>query len=269
MPETIVVPLDGSPGAEAALGPAAALARRSGARLVLVSSRLGGPGDPDEYLGRLQAGLDVPSAETVVVRDRRAPGAIDLVAEQNPDPLVCMRTSGRSGLRAVVFGSVAQEVMRRARVPVLLVGPSVAPNWELPTDVVACVDDRPASRSMVPLAAEYASALDCRLWTVTVIESAGRREVDPARVAAFEDACVRMVQELSASVEPVEARWRVLNGDPADELVAAAATFPAAMMVMATRGHVGLGPTTVGSVTTDVVRRAPGPVLARAFYGYD
>lgn len=268
MPETIVVPLDGSDAAEAALGPAAAIARRTGARLVLVSSRLGGPGDPDAYLGDIQTGLDVPSVETVVVRDRRAPGAVDLVAGRHPDPVVCMRTSGRSGLRAVVFGSVAQEVLRRARVPVLLVGPAVAPDWELPTDVVACVDDRPASRSMVPLAAEYAGALGSRLWIVTVVPARGR-EADPARAAAFEDACRRLVEERAESVAPMEARWRVVHGDPAEELIAMASGFPAALMVMATRGHVGLGPATVGSVTTDVVRRATGPVLARAFYGFD
>ncbi len=269
MPETIVVPLDGSPAAEAALGPAAAFARRTGARVVLVSSRLGGPGDPERYLERVEAKLDVPSVDAVVVRDRRAPGAVDLVAGRHPDPVVCMRTSGRSGLRAVVFGSVAQEVMRHARVPVILVGPSVAPDFELPTDVVVCVDDRPASRSMVPLAADYARAFDCRLWMVTVVEARARREIEPARLAAFEASCVRMVQELAGSVAPLEARWRVLHGEAAEELVTAASTFPAAMMVMATRGHVGLGPATVGSVTTDVVRRSTGPVLARAFYGYD
>ena len=51
MPKTIVVPLDGSTFAERALRPAAELARRSGAHVVVMTARLGGVVvEPKRYL---------------------------------------------------------------------------------------------------------------------------------------------------------------------------------------------------------------------------
>jgi hypothetical protein len=41
--------------------------------------------------------------------------------------LIVMSTHGRSGLGRLVFGSVAESVLRGTRVPILLVRPSTAP----------------------------------------------------------------------------------------------------------------------------------------------
>jgi nucleotide-binding universal stress UspA family protein len=42
VPKTIIVPLDGSEFAERALAPAAALAKRTGAEIIVMTSQIGG-----------------------------------------------------------------------------------------------------------------------------------------------------------------------------------------------------------------------------------
>src|SRR5206468_7047376 len=50
--------------------------------------------------------------------------------------MVALCTHGRSGLRRVVSGSIAQQVLRRVAVPVLLVRPHVPPPSDLKTLLV-------------------------------------------------------------------------------------------------------------------------------------
>ncbi len=58
---------------------------------------------------------------TVVAGD--AADSILRVADEEDVALVCMTTHGLGGVRRLVLGSVADEVVRRADVPVMLVRP--------------------------------------------------------------------------------------------------------------------------------------------------
>jgi nucleotide-binding universal stress UspA family protein len=46
--------------------------------------------------------------------------------------LVAMTTHGRSGISRLIFGSVAEQVLRHVSVPVLLVRPTSESNTETP-----------------------------------------------------------------------------------------------------------------------------------------
>ena len=59
----------------------------------------------------------------------------------------------------------------------------------------------------------------------------------------------------------VTAKSLVRVGSPSAEILAAAATLPADIIVIATHGRTGLTQTLLGSVTEHVVRSAPCPVL--------
>ena len=150
MYDKILLPLDGSEFAERVIPRIEPLAEKLGSALVLLQvttaletliaqttpGMAGSPGafvDPQpimaaeqaaaaEYLGalaeRLRAkGFTVEAehpeghAATTIIERARAHGA-DLIA---------MTTHGRSGLGRLVFGSVAEEVLRHATCPVLLV----------------------------------------------------------------------------------------------------------------------------------------------------
>lgn len=132
----ILVPLDGSALAEAILPQVTELARGLGAELLLLRVAIAHvfPGmDPtaeevrvvheaEEYVealaGRLaDGGVRVRSA---VRYGKPAAEIIEHIADNQVD-VVAMSTHGRSGLSRLVMGSVAEEVVRNAGVPVLLV----------------------------------------------------------------------------------------------------------------------------------------------------
>ncbi len=155
MIERVILPLDGSELAERALGHATELAERLGAPLTLLraydgplrSARTlalmpsGAVAASDAYAMRaIATSAGVAEAEATAYLDRVAGELRDreLVVEaalrdQSPSDaildeahrtdgaLVVMSTHGRSGLSRLLFGSTAQDVLRRADVPVLLI----------------------------------------------------------------------------------------------------------------------------------------------------
>jgi nucleotide-binding universal stress UspA family protein len=147
----ILVPLDGSDVSEDVLEPALALARRTGAALVLLrvctpvyvvgrpfaapaSVRLDS-GEVDRkqeqakrYLEGLaaQLGADGQQVETaVVLREQAAPAILDFAVETGAD-LIAMATNGRSGWSRLALGSVADKVVRGSPLPVMVLRPPAA-----------------------------------------------------------------------------------------------------------------------------------------------
>ena len=144
----IWVPLDGSALAEEVLGAAEELARLTGAPITLLSIADGNspetaqlvehpPALPEyvdaaagaqnarQYLeaiaGRLKG--KVAGVQTRVVVNRPV---VPAILEQVTDPhseLVALATHGRGGLARVMFGSIADELLRNASCPVLLYRP--------------------------------------------------------------------------------------------------------------------------------------------------
>ena len=143
--ERILVPLDGSALAEAALTKAIALAKEAtGASIVLVraaeASTIPG-GDPieaqvavvkdaEEYLeeiaARVRAG-GVADVSTSVWYGPPAPAIIEAADMMRADVIV-MSTPGRSGIGRLVLGSVAESVLRGTHIPILLLRPAAAPH---------------------------------------------------------------------------------------------------------------------------------------------
>lgn len=155
--QRILVPLDGSERAAAALPHAETIAKFANARLMLIqvipstamlvsetavaSPTLGMP-TVDPYLSasqfqaveeamtsEAQATLDAAAAplrergiqtETVVLKGNPA-DSILAYAHENQIDMIVMSTHGRTGLARLVFGSVAESVLRNASCPVLLI----------------------------------------------------------------------------------------------------------------------------------------------------
>jgi nucleotide-binding universal stress UspA family protein len=151
--ETVVVPLDGSELAEEALETAEALAARFESRLVLVQAvdslamrmsqppaMMESPAAAAASVNVLQSALDAEkdAAHKYLgpLRDRLADGgrkveayvgegpAVDVilsVAREQSAGVIVMSTHGRGGLGRLVFGSVADGILRHSEIPVLLV----------------------------------------------------------------------------------------------------------------------------------------------------
>ncbi|MHB0912225.1 MAG: universal stress protein [Armatimonadota bacterium] len=144
MYKNILVPLDGSGLAEQALTHATELAKSLGAKVTLLyvlepvglhpEPGLMGPvlsysfdmedeeKSAEEYLEHIEKRLqmDGVDASRYVLQGDPASVIVDFAAEKGID-LIAMSTHGRSGIRRWVYGSVADRVLRSARVPVLLI----------------------------------------------------------------------------------------------------------------------------------------------------
>jgi nucleotide-binding universal stress UspA family protein len=139
-PARVVVPLDGSDLAEAALPYATALASAFGASVHLLRgvTQVGALAathhslNPRRQESERTAGANYLAARADAVR--RAGVAVEVEVLTEPalaeaitaragDGLIVLTTSGRGGLDRAVFGSVADKVVRGATGPVLVIRP--------------------------------------------------------------------------------------------------------------------------------------------------
>lgn len=136
----VLVPVDGSPLAEAVLPFVAAWAAPLGLEIVLVSvvPRVPPPlaeGAPEVIIDTMErlrmetdayvtalatriGGTGLPVLTDVRIGD--VPAQILEAADAWQADVIAMTTHGRTGLSRLAFGSVAEEVLRHARVPVLV-----------------------------------------------------------------------------------------------------------------------------------------------------
>lgn len=143
MYKTILVPLDGSPRAEAILPHVESMANCTGARVILLNIidpplNLVSPYDmmpsytPDEiqamvedaetYLKEVSERLNAKGiATSSLVEYGAAVATIIDTAEREKVDLVAMASHGRTGLARVFYGSVAAGVLQRIDRPLLLV----------------------------------------------------------------------------------------------------------------------------------------------------
>ena len=141
--DTILVPLDGSTLAEAALAAAEEVARDSGARLVLLrvaqahtrpwadptEAEIAVVREAESYLDDVKRQLEsreVKNIDTCVWYGDAARSIVEAAAARHAG-LIVMSTHGRTGLGRLVLGSVAEAVIRGTTTPILLVRDSTAP----------------------------------------------------------------------------------------------------------------------------------------------
>jgi nucleotide-binding universal stress UspA family protein len=78
--------------------------------------------EAEEYLAPISAMLRSQGADTTwAIRHGRAADEILAAANENRADLIAMATHGRTGLGRLLFGSVAEAVLRRAPVPVFMI----------------------------------------------------------------------------------------------------------------------------------------------------
>jgi len=143
MYRTILVPLDGSKRAEAILPHVEDLAKRYGAKVILLSivefeplviapEPIYADFDPQDrqqriqesenYLADWQQTLQKNDIETeIIVGDGPIVQEIIACAEQKAVDLIAMASHGRTGLARVFYGSVAAGVLHRVDRPLLLI----------------------------------------------------------------------------------------------------------------------------------------------------
>jgi nucleotide-binding universal stress UspA family protein len=121
--DTMLVPLDGSATAEAVLPAVEMLAPAFGTRVLLLTVSGESDGPASAYLERIAARLSsagITDVETRIIAGSPAEVILSIAGQTSAD-IIAMATHGRTGVRHWVLGSVAEDVLHQATVPVLLV----------------------------------------------------------------------------------------------------------------------------------------------------
>ena len=142
MYQKILVPLDGSPLAECVLPQVRNLAKGGLAGEIILINVVEIPSEwvikgfdfvalknahfnaAQEYLAKVEGGLSAEgiSVRSIVLEGKIAETIVDYSKEHDID-LIAMATQGYTGLKQVMFGSVALRVLHDAHAPILLIRP--------------------------------------------------------------------------------------------------------------------------------------------------
>jgi nucleotide-binding universal stress UspA family protein len=287
----LLVPLDGSRLAEAVLPVVVRLARALGARVTLQhvvepappatvhgEAHLKGEAEARAYLEQVAAQLAGEDVAATVRVDQGADVATSIArrAAQSGADLIMLCRHGSGGMRALLYGRVAEQVLARGTTPVLLM-PAVGPR-EQPfalRRVLVSLDGSEMAEAALGPAADLARAAaaavllvmavptvatitDDRAAAARLMPTAGAALLDAeaAQAAAYLDRVrQRLVREQVAAVAQVE------RGEPARVLLDLLARPGIDLMVMATHGRSGVSAVWAGSVASRIAAQAARPVL--------
>ena len=278
MLERILVPLDGSIGAEAILTELRVLLARHDSevvllRVVLPPTTMNPPeyarllderrAEARAYIQRVVGELASAGATARgVVYEGYPAEAILAGAREQAATLIALTTHGRTGLARWDLGSVTEKVLRGGEFPIL-----VTRSFET-AEAGATRERRPAQAAMrrilLPIdagdlspvavgpAIELASLFGAEILLVHVLDQDLAGELPMPDIARAQE----MVTAAGLHAEVVLER-----GDAAGQILAVSAERQADLIVMATHGRSGLKRWVLGSVAERVMRAAPVPLL--------
>jgi len=274
--DAILVAHDGTELADQAIRFAAELARSTAARVVLLHARPPAAGalaeGSEEWpsaptadaLARAEARLAAAGGrvERRCPRGRPAAAIVEAAADE-PVDLIVMATHARGEVGRLLHGSVANEVVGRSPVPVVLVPPETGPaEARGRAEVLVPLDGSQVAEAALDPAGRLADALGAGLLLLAAVEASpqGSYYVGPERELAAERAYLDLVAaRLRDGRRPVRTEARV--GHP-PAVIAAAARAPGVRAVaMATHGRTGLARLLLGSTAAATIQQARVPVL--------
>jgi nucleotide-binding universal stress UspA family protein len=292
---TLLVPLDGSPGAESVLPAAITLARQLPARIVLLHSiernapetvhgerHLRSEAEAEAYLAAIAARLQADGV-TVEWHAHEVPvgnvaRSIAAHAVEHGAELILLSTHRVSDPRSWLMGAVAQGVIRYAAPPVLLLrtsaGGETAP-FAL-AEVIVAIDGERQGEAAIPAALRLAQALDIPTRLLTVVPTVETIPGDQAaaamliptgaaaaldlEAAATAESLAALADRLTVANPGVRIVAEVARGDPAPAIIGAARARNG-IVALATHGRKGLDALWSGSVGSRVIARGDGPFL--------
>ncbi len=294
----LLVPLDGSRLAEAALPPAENLAAKTGAMITLIhviekdapaaihsDRHLVTAAEAEAYLAEMKGrprlkDLRVEThVHTTEVKDV-AHSITEHSAELTPD-LIVMTTHGRGGARRFFFGTIAQQVITMGRTPVLMVRP-VEGNKASPDvrtgdwgTILVPLDGNASHEKGLPFAAGIARAFHTRVHLLMVVPRFGNLRGSEAAASSVLPGATRLKLEMESAIaedylegraeelkrEGIETSTETARGAPARVIIRVARGREADLVVLGTHGKAGADAFWSGSVAARVVERTHVPLL--------
>lgn len=295
---SILVPLDGSRLAEGVLSAARALGERLGATVTLLhvlergapqtvhgERHLRTEAEAAAYLAALAPRVAAGGAKVLThvhenPENDVARSIVEHAAELGVD-LVALASHGSSGVRGFLFGSIAQQVLRRGAWPVFVVQVRESTSNDAVDQPFICrsaaiaLNGTAEAEAALPSAATIATALGATVRLIYAVPTLGT--VDPTRAATAtlvpgatraildleEGDAGRYLTQVAAALaqQGIAATPAVVRGEPADSIVAEAERAAADLLVLASHGRAGFGGIWSGSVGARVLTRFSRPLL--------
>jgi nucleotide-binding universal stress UspA family protein len=257
--DNVIVPFDGALSGRVALAPAADLAWRCGARVVIVNNTEVESTDAQAALKSRAMSMSGADVDFWVDTSHDLGGALLEAARFRTRPLICMAMRGKPTLRKrFSLPPMAEQVFRDTEVPVMVIGPNCDTSRGLPMlEVVASLDGSVASEQILPLAAEWARGLKLRLVLVGVV-AAKKGGSHTGEIQYLEGHATSMRSHVpDTTYELIEA------SDAAEGLVGYLRRHEDAILCMSTHGR-SRGRGVLGNVALNVIGGSPrAVVLAR------
>jgi nucleotide-binding universal stress UspA family protein len=293
MIKRILVPLDGSNLAEKVLPAARYLAERLQATLILFhvvekdspneihgEHHLREVGEARAYLERIAEQLSSPQVSVLQdVHEVQEVGVAQTIrdhAEELQADMIVLCAHGNGGLRDMIFGSIAQQVIRQGTVPVFFIRPdTVEAAFQPIRQILLPLDGSKAHEIATPLAVFLAEKCEAKIRLLTVVptpetlpvKSAITGRVSPrATTLALDNAAQQAEQYLHKLTEELAAQGvqvsgAVLRGSVEARLIETIATEAIDLVVMATHGTKALDARWEGSLTPRFLPKTPVPVM--------
>lgn len=279
MPGTILIATDFSRASQLAVDAGAALARDEDARVILLhcapSIRKGAkkaarPDELTELAERLRAeGIDVEPR--VVEGDAAA--AIVQEADAANAAIIVMGTAGRTGLKGWALGSVARDVLRHTRTPVLIAPArmNTSASKAASKTILVCTDfsddsDQAYAAGLAVARDTHAKVrllhvVDIPFTTAAVPYTTAM--LTPEMLAKDEESALQGLAQMATSARKhkVAVEPAVQVGHVSSAILAEARSCKAFLIVVATHGKSGLRNFLLGSIAQAVVQMADRPVL--------
>ena len=289
----ILVPLDGSTLAEAALPAAVSLARTFKAPVTLLhiieqdapaeihqDRHLTEAGEAEAYLAEVAGRLFPPKIKvnlhvhTAPVEDV-ARSIVDHSSDEIQPELIILCSHGNSGMHDLVFGNIAQEVAAASGTPVLLIKPDEIVSQFKLQHILVPLDNESVHDKALPIAEELAKAYKAELNLLCVIptlgtlsgEQAAVSNMLPSAAAAYLDIAEEMAldhfqRHLNLfKKKDLPATAEIARGDPAAVIAKTAEKIGADLIVFGTHGRAGLDAFWNRSVAASVARKTQTPIL--------
>jgi len=203
--------------------------------------------------------------ETAIERGVSAADAILDYKSKNNFDLIIMGTHGRTGIKNWIYGSVAEKVVRLAKIPVITIHNKRS---DLKLDkLLVPVDFSDNSKTGVEEARRIAKDFNAAITYIHVIE----QQLQPAFHVVGVDSVFTADHDLKGITEQKlkdfcllegdKASIKVLEGSSHQVIAEYAKEIEADLIVMSTRGYSGIEHLLIGSTTERVVRIATCPVL--------
>ncbi len=187
------------------------------------------------------------------------------VARGRKADLIAISTHGRAGVGRLLWGSVAEAVLRRAELPVLVTRPgSHERPWK---KIVVALDGSERGEAILPdavrVAKKLGAALDLVRVAVPVPPLLGIGDVPTPLLPADDPLPYLKTVVERVSHEGVEARAVGLEGGVRTRILQHVQESGAGLLCLTTHGRTGLARVLLGSTAEDLLRHAPCPVLLR------